>query len=328
MTDVQGDDRGLICAFDLGPARVAPVGADALDGAATTAGPPRWLHLNLTDTRARRWVEQQGRIHHDAREILLSADNRVQSQAVAGGLTMVLADLHHDLKGSPERIGMLSVYVDEHLMITGRRHALQSADKLRRRLLHGLNVTSTGEALEELLETLTNSFAEQVARLGDQVDDAEDKILVGQLHDQGAQLGRMRRLLARLRRHARSNRTALSAALPRLPLWLEDERRRHLAEVADRMEAVAQDIELIQERTRLLQEEIAGRLNEATNANLFFLSIITATLLPVTLITGIFGMNVGGLPWLNDPGGFRWVALIMVASVAGVLLLLRRRRIF
>src|SRR5262249_20418263 len=157
---------------------------------------------NLTDTRARRWVEQQGRIHHDAREILLGTDTRVQSQVVSGGLTMVLADLHHDLRGSPERVGTLAIYVDERLMITGRRHPLQSADRLRRRLLHGLNVTSPGEALEELLEVLTNSFAELVARLSDQVDEAEDKILVGQLHDQGAQLGRMRRLLARLRRHA------------------------------------------------------------------------------------------------------------------------------
>jgi zinc transporter len=73
---------------------------------------------------------------------------------------------------------------------------------------------------------------------------------------------------------------------------------------------------------------IAGRLGEATNRNLFFLSIMTATLLPVTLITGIFGMNVGGLPWLNDPGGFAWVTGIMISAVIAVLLLLRRRRIF
>ena len=105
-------------------------------------------------------------------------------------------------------------------------------------------------------------------------------------------------------------------------------RRQHLHEVAERMEAVAQDIELVQERTRLLQEEIAGRLNEATNRNLFFLSVITATMLPVTLITGIFGMNVGGLPWLSDPRGVHWVTGIMVMAVVSVLLLLRRRRIF
>src|SRR5262249_59646999 len=98
--------------------------------------------------------------------------------------------------------------------------------------------------------------------------------------------------------------------------------------VLDRQDATGEDIELCGERPRLLQEEIAGRLGEATNRNLFFLSIVTATLLPVTLITGIFGMNVGGLPFLNDPGGFGWVTGIMIAAVIVVLLLLRRRRIF
>ena len=138
----------------------------------------------------------------------------------------------------------------------------------------------------------------------------------------------MRRTLARFRRHVRANRAAIASVLPRLPRWCDNEYRNRLHQALERTDAIGQDIELCQERTRLLQEEIAGRLGEATNRNLFFLSIMTATLLPVTLITGIFGMNVGGLPWLNDPGGFGWVTSIMVVAVIAVLLLLRRRRIF
>jgi hypothetical protein len=77
----------------------------------------------------------------------------------------------------------------------------------------------------------------------------------------------------------------------------------------------------------LVQEEIAGRLTEATNRNLFLLSIVTTTLLPITLITGIFGMNVGGLPWVKDPGGFWWVMGVIGVGVVVTLALLRRRRV-
>jgi len=73
------------------------------------------------------------------------------------------------------------------------------------------------------------------------------------------------------------------------------------------------------ERTRLLQEEIASRLGEATNRNLFVLSVLTATFLPVTLITGIFGMNVGGLPGLHGDHAFWWVMLLILASGAATL---------
>lgn len=317
--------QGLICAFSLGP----PVPIDpAHVGDDVPREPPHWLHFNLADTRARRWIDRQAAVPHDVREIFAEPTSRVQARVVNGSLVMVLADLHHDLRGSSEEVGTLVIWLDEHLIVTGRRHALKSADRLRRRLPQGMTTARPTELLEELLELLMDTFGELVARLSDSVDEAEDRILAGQLHEQGASLGRMRRLLARLRRHARSNRSALAAVLPRLPAWFEDERRQHLHEVAERMEAVAQDIELVQERTRLLQEEIAGRLNEATNRNLFFLSVITATMLPVTLITGIFGMNVGGLPWLSDPRGFHWVTGIMVMAVVSVLLLLRRRRIF
>jgi zinc transporter len=80
----------------------------------------------------------------------------------------------------------------------------------------------------------------------------------------------------------------------------------------------------VQERARLLQEEIASNMNEATNRNLFVLSIATTTLLPITLITGIFGMNVRGLPFAEHPHGFYLVMLGIAATVVLALWLLRR----
>jgi zinc transporter len=173
---------------------------------------------------------------------------------------------------------------------------------------------------------MAETFGGVVNNLGDQVDDAEDSILAGRLQDQGASLGRMRRLLARLRRHLSTDRAARAALLPRLLGWCNGECRDRLRQAFDHLETVAQDIELVQERTRLLQ--VAGGLGEATNRNLFLLSILTATFLPVTLIAVIFGMNVVGLPWLNDPAGFWSVGGVMIAAITITLLLLRRLRKF
>jgi zinc transporter len=58
------------------------------------------------------------------------------------------------------------------------------------------------------------------------------------------------------------------------------------------------------------------------------LSIVTTTLLPITLITGIFGMNVGGLPFVRHQAGFWWVMGIMAAAVALVIRVLRGRSVF
>lgn len=134
-------------------------------------------------------------------------------------------------------------------------------------------------------------------------------------------------MLARLRRQIAANRAALGLVGSRLPEPCSAEQRQGLRAAVERFDGVAQDLELVQERARLLQEELAGRVGEATNRNLFLLSIVTTTLLPITLITGVFGMNVGGLPWVSDSGGFWWVILLMISAVVVVLLILRRRSV-
>jgi zinc transporter len=57
------------------------------------------------------------------------------------------------------------------------------------------------------------------------------------------------------------------------------------------------------------------------------LSLVTVALLPITLITGVFGMNVGGLPGVNHPHGFRWVMVMILLAIVGVVIwILRQRR--
>ena len=84
----------------------------------------------------------------------------------------------------------------------------------------------------------------------------------------------------------------------------------------------------MEERARLLQEEIADRLGEATNRTLYLLSIVSAVLLPITLITGVFGMNVRGLPWMDAPHGFTHVLILMSVMVLIALVLIRHGRVF
>jgi zinc transporter len=223
---------------------------------------------------------------------------------------------------------VLRVYIDPRRIITARSHPLKSSDLLRRELVRDRGeIRSPLDVFEHLLGCLAETLAHTVAGLADDTDDAEDEILAGRVHHHGRSLGKMRRLLARLRRQVTANRGALAPIPGRLRELHSGEQRQSLRAAIERFDAIAQDVELVQERARLLQEELAGHIAEATNRNLFLLSIVTTTLLPITLITGIFGMNVGGLPWVNDSGGFLWVILMMIAAVFVVLVLLRRRSV-
>ncbi len=76
----------------------------------------------------------------------------------------------------------------------------------------------------------------------------------------------------------------------------------------------------------MVHEELLNRVAQEQNARVYLLSIVAAIFLPITFITGLFGMNVAGLPGIENPRAFWLVAGIMAAVSAGVIVWLRLRR--
>jgi zinc transporter len=320
VTHAAMDDEGLVCAFTL-----APLTLHRPDILKQPPDAPVWLHFNINDARARRWLQERAALPAAAREVLLSLDMRIQSEVLADGFVAVLGDLPHDFHDETT-LHTLRIYVDGQRMITSRRHPLRSSDLLRRELQAAGGAAHPIQIFERMVDCLGRTYSQAVTTLANQVDDAEEEILAGRFQRQGKALGRMRRSLARLRRHLTANRAALGPLPARLPATFGAQEKQDLRQAIESLDGVAQDLELVQERARLLQEEIAGLLTEATNRNLFLLSMVTTTLLPITLITGVFGMNVGGLPGVGTPAGFRWVMVMMVVALVVTLLFLRGRR--
>ena len=137
-----------------------------------------------------------------------------------------------------------------------------------------------------------------------------------------------RRVVLRWRGQTLLPRHAVQRLAARLPPWLDNSARFELRGAVEQLEGLADELRLLDDRAVMLEGEIAGRLAEATNRNLYVLSIITTLFLPMTLVTGIFGMNVAGLPGTQDPGAFWWVVLGMTASAAGLLAVLRWRWLY
>jgi zinc transporter len=318
------DTEGLICAFRLTPRAELDVKAHELEPSTAS---PLWMHFNLLDNRARRYLEQRAPLEEDGRNVLVDKETRVRTQLFPGGFAALLGDLRYDFDADPEGFSALRVYVDARMMITCRQHRLRSVDRLRRRLQAEERVDTPMDLFVQLLDELVEAPERIAAELAETVEKAEDEILAGRSKAQASELGRVRRLLVRLRRHVGANRSALVPLRDRALELRSDEQRQQLRELVERLDAVSQDMDLVTERARLLQEEIAGQLNEATNRNLYVLSIVTTAVLPITLITGVFGMNVGGLPFLDSRHGFGFVMLAMALTVVGTMLFLRRVRV-
>ena len=322
------DTAGLICGFRFhldGPAeplkwRGAEPGQN-VDGSV-------WLHFSLADVRAQKWIAACERIPPRGRELLLDADSHIRIEATGRGFAGVLGDLHYEFDADPDRLGVMRIYVDEDFVVTARLHPLKAADRMRLEVRGGLPIATSMGLVIRFVEDVTDTLTAVAAEQGEIVDEIEDRVLKDRFLRQSEELGRVRRLLARLRRHIDAQRHALGHLIHRPPAWFCDKDTSELRRSIERLSGLSQDLESIQERARLLQDEIAGRIGNATNQNLYIISILTAIFLPITLITGIFGMNVGGLPWLDQDTGFGWVIGLMILTVTTSLVLLYWRRFF
>lgn len=323
------DNGGLICGFRLTGGTVDTVTWQTMDGALAADDAVIWLHLNLTDQRTRQWIAHSRILPPRAIEILLDADNHMRLESLGSSMIGVLGDLHHAFDADHSDVGVVRLYFDERRLITARREPLRATDLLRKALRSGgLQPTRAVDLVAELLNQLANAIDGVIGELNEAVDRVEDHILAGRTESEPADLGRVRRTAARLRRHLVPQRQALAGVLGRLPAWLGGEAGTELRQAAERLTAVGHDLDLVQERAQLLQGELSNRLQAITNRNLFALSVVTTIFLPMTLITGVFGMNVASLPGLETPGSFWWVVGGMVAVAAISLVLLHWRRLF
>ncbi len=324
---------GLISGFAIFPdQRIEPLAGNDLDTALTRSNAVVWLHFNARIGAARDWIARCESLPQAARRFLLETDDRKRLERTGDGLMGVISDIRYDfsLDFDPEQIATLRFYLDRRCLISTRRQPSYIAGQLRTAINTGHPFEGTAPLLIHLFKAQVSKINEITVRARDRLDDIEDQALAGQIRDQQAQLGGIRRLAVRLHHHFAPEYRLLQQ-LCRWPLdGFGEADHAALQEVAEEFHELVDDLTETQERAKLLQEELAARLAEQTNKNLYVLSLFTVLLLPLTLITGLFGMNVAGVPGVKDESevAFWWVMLGLAAVSGLVLLVLRWRRLF
>ena len=321
--------RGLIWGFAMLPDRCIQnlVGSEHLDQALTHADWVVWLHFNARIGQARNWIHGCEHLQEPLRGFLLETDERKRIERVGEGYIGVLSDIRYDFDFDPDEIATLRFYLDRRCLISTRLQPSNAADQLRTEIRQGRYFDSTAKLLLYLFESQVAKLTETTSQVRDRLDDIEDQVLAGQTRGQHVQLGMIRRQTVRLHHHFAPEHRMLQRLCRQPPEWFEKSDRLALQEVAEEFRELINDMTETLERAKLLQEELSARVAEKTGNNLYILSIFTALLLPPSLMAGIFGMNVAGLPGLQDENAFLWIMLGMAAVSLLILLVLHLRRL-
>lgn len=316
--------NGLLCGFRFTPAEGGrsielSEALDFLAAPATGDGDFIWLHFDLTDASAQSWMQGNLGLAPEFFEALRQGSRSTRIEDAQDNLIAVVNDVAYEFAFDPSEIASLWMSVGERLAVSARAHPLRSIDRLREAVKQGARFNTSMDLLNHLLKDQGDVLVRIVREATLKVDSIEDSLLRGRLKEQRSELGKLRRVLVRLQRLLAPEPGAMFRLLRQPPPWIAEHDLDELRQATEEFSLVLRDLSALQERIKLLQEEIAAQVSEQTNRSLFTLTMVTVLALPINITTGFFGMNVGGIPLSDHPHGFLAVVILvsLFAAIAG-----------
>jgi zinc transporter len=318
-------EAGMVYAFAVKDGKALPF--RPLTDAAGTADFV-WIHVNFATEPGRQWLLRQSGLPPQLASMMLDRNEEPGAQVFGNGCLIVLEDRQRDFDADGGELAEVHVWLEANRLVTGRWRPLAATDRLRFRLQVG-EAPPTAPALffhllEEIITDL-EAFGRKVRR---RFDLLEDMVLDDAVDGVAGELGAIRREAIKLRRRAMPLRQLFARLQNTLPAWVKDEEGERFEPLLARIERAMGDLQDCVEQSRLLHDEFAARSAERSGRNLYILSVLSAVMLPLNLVTGLFGMNVAGLPGLEDARAFWWILLGMGGFTAVVMIWFKRKRWF
>jgi zinc transporter len=277
-----------------------------------------WIHLDSKSPEAKTWLEENSGLSQLTCESLLEQETRPRNMLTDDGLLLILRGVNCNPGEDPEDMVAIRMLFSEHRIITMRYRRVMAVQDVSQALEAQKGPKSAGDFLVMIAERIADRMADVISDLDDQVDELEDSVLTAESKDLRSRLSSSRRKTISLRRYIAPQRDVLLRLLHDRIDWVTDMDRAHLREVAERTARFVEDIDSARERAAVTQEELNNRLSEQMNKAMYVLSIVAAIFLPLGLLTGLLGINVGGIPGTENNWAFTVVTVALIAIAIGL----------
>jgi zinc transporter len=320
--------QALIYGFDLdGKGGGTQLGWSDIQGPPTSGG-LTWIHLDLAAPETSAYVRARSGLEEEAADVLLAEHTRPRIVQFDDGVVVILRGINFNPGAEPDDMVSIRIWASEHLVVSCRKLPLLAVQDVSHAIERERGPCNSGELLATIADRLAERMDDVIEGLEDESDALEERVEEGQIKQINAALADLRRTFIGLRRYLTPQRDALLRLAAVKPDWLAEEDRNWLRELADQTTRYLEALEAARDRATVTQEELLQRLSEKTEQRMYLLSVVTAVFLPLGLITGILGVNVGGIPGAETPWAFLLLCVITACLLGLELWYLRRNRWF
>ncbi|WP_223788571.1 zinc transporter ZntB [Marinicella meishanensis] len=287
-----------------------------------------WHHVKYTDKKASKWIKSYPGLSDLARMTLLDHETRPRAHVSEQEVLLCLRGINFNEEAHPEDMISIRIWVGVRDIITSASHGSQSIRNMRALLEQNIGPINGATMILGLIDQLAHLTDEFVDKMDLKLDDIEDQLEHIELSQFNPMMSQIRRQTASIRRYLLPQKDAIDKLYRNKHVGFTESFYDQLYLHMDRFLKLIENLDLMRERSMMLQEQYMAIISHQQNSRLYILAIVSAIFLPLTFLSGLFGMNVAGLPGTENPAAFNAVIGFSVGLTVLLLIWFKKSRWF
>ncbi len=291
-----------------------------------TNGKILWAHFDYSSPEAIEWITNKSGIDSIAIDALLTQETRPRTTILNDSLLIALRGVNLNKNSKPEDMVSIRLFISTDLIISTRKRDILSVAEIVDILKKGIGPKSSSEFLTELTYRITARMEDVINQIEDRTDSLEENLMDSVDLKFRNEILSIRRETIILRRYLFPQKEALNKLYSDKITWINEYERIELRETNDQLMRHIEELDTIRDKVSLIQEELSNTLSDQMNKKMYILSIISAIFLPLTFLTGLLGINIGGIPGANNDNAFYIFSIILVMVTSAQFLLFKKKK--
>ncbi len=288
----------------------------------------QWIHLNVNDARSEQILREDDGLSETVVEALLAAETRPRVEEYESGTLVILRGINHNDPDEPEDMVSIRLWMQNDLVVSAQRRNLLSIQDINEYLSAGNSFKNPGELLTMLSSKLIYRMESTFAKLDERMDEVEESIVSSPSQEIQQELSSIRKEAIMYRRYISPQREAISRLALSSHAWMSKKCRQEMHVDADHLIRYVENLDTIRERAQILKDELTNLLSYKMNRNLYVLSIVTAIFLPLGMLTGLFGINLAGMPGATSEFAFYLFSACLAIIVIIQIIVFKKLKLF
>lgn len=288
-----------------------------------------WVHLDGNKDETRHWLEKEiSYLDPYIVHALMEDETRPRVTQIGDGCLIILRGVNLDDVECMEDMVSIRLFIDSQRIISVERRHVAAIRLIDKDLKAGTGPKDATDFLLQLITHLVERFQLVLSDLDEKTDDIEEAILETVDANLRKDIIDVRKKSIVFRRHLSPQRDAISQLRLADLTWLDERARRQLQERHNHTVRYVEELDAIRERAQIVKDEIASLIADKLNKNTYVLSVIAAIFLPLGFLTGLLGINIGGIPGSDNPAAFAAFCVMLIILVAAQIWIFKKLKWF